>query len=302
MITILGGSGFIGQHLEKDLKLNYHVENLSLRDMENLAKIQNSDVVINLIGKAHDHKGVATERDYYYANYDLVKEIYDAFVKSNACLFIHVSSIAALEEEGSSNALIEGMDCKPVSWYGKSKRKAEEFLLSQDIPEGKKVIILRPTMVHGPGDKGNLTLLYSIISKGIPNPLAKYDNKRSFLAIDNFNFFVEKIIESYKTMPSGIYHMCDDEAISTSYIISCIGRITDKKVLNLKIPKWLMNGVASVGDFIPLPINTKRLSKLTSDLIVSNNKLKLALNIQKLPFNAIQGLETTIASFRSNKI
>src|SRR5690606_22921688 len=137
--------------------------------------------------------------------------------------------------------LIESMDCNPVSWYGKSKRKAEEFLLSQDIPVGKKVIILRPTMVHGPGDKGNLTLLYNIISKGIPNTLAKYNNKRSFLAIDNFNFFIEKIIENYKTMPNGIYHMCDDESLSISHIIDCIGRATNKKVVNLEIPKWIIS-------------------------------------------------------------
>lgn len=299
MITILGGSGFIGQHLEKDLKLNYNVENVSLRDLNNLSKIQGSDVIINLIGKAHDHKGEATERDYYFSNYDLVKEIYAAFIKSEAYLLIHVSSIAALEEEGSSNALTESMDCNPVSWYGKSKRKAEEFLLSQDIPKGKKIIILRPTMVHGPGDKGNLTLLYNIISKGIPNPLAKYDNKRSFLAIDNFNFLIEQIIEKHKLMSSGIYHMCDDVAISTSYIIECIGRSIDKKVLNLKVPKWIMHGIASVGDIVPLPINTKRLSKLTSNLIVSNNKLKGALAIERLPVDGMKGIEITIASFKN---
>lgn len=298
MITILGGSGFIGKHLEKDLKLNDHVDNVSLRDLANLSKIQDSSVVINLVGKAHDHNNEATERDYYYANYELVKEIYAAFIKSETALFIHVSSIAALEEEGSSNALIESMDCNPVSWYGKSKRKAEEFLLSQDIPEGKKVIILRPTMVHGPGDKGNLTLLYNIISKGIPNPLAKYNNKRSFLAIDNFNFFIEKIIENYKAMPNGIYHMCDDESLSISHIIDCIGRVTDKKVVNLEIPKWIISGIASIGDVVPIPLNTKRLNKLTSDLIVSNSKLKEALHIDKLPFTAEKGLEITIDSFR----
>lgn len=301
MITILGGSGFIGQYLEKDLKLNNHVENVSLRDLANLSKIQSSSVVINLVGKAHDHNGEATERDYYYANYDLVKEIYAAFVNSEASLLIHVSSIAALEEEGSSNALTENMDCNPISWYGKSKRKAEEFLLEQSIPEGKKVIILRPTMVHGPGDKGNLTLLYNIISKGIPNPLAKYNNRRSFIAIDNFNFFVEKIIENYKTIPNGIYHMCDDEPLSTCHIINCIGRVTGKKVMNLEVPKWIMSGIASLGDVVPIPLNTKRLSKLTSDLIVSNTKLKKAVNITELPFTAEKGLEITIASFKENK-
>ncbi|MDM1448000.1 NAD-dependent epimerase/dehydratase family protein [Myroides odoratimimus] len=297
-VLIFGSSGFIGQSLFHYLKSNFPITNSSLRDLNNLREVKTHDIIINLVGKAHDHKGEATERDFDYANYELVKELYKVFEQSDAKVFIHISSIAAIEETGSSNALTEEMGSNPQSWYGLSKRKAEEYLLNQDIPEGKKVIILRPTMVHGPGDKGNLTLLYKLISKGLPYPLAKFDNRRSFLSIDNFNFFIEEIINNIEHVDSGIYHICDDTPIATSSIISIIGKVTDKKVLNFTLPKGIVKSIAKVGDMVPIPLNSKRLSKMTSDLVVSNEKIKKALGIGNLPVSAEKGLEKTISSFK----
>ncbi|EHO09918.1 NAD-dependent epimerase/dehydratase family protein [Myroides odoratimimus] len=301
-ISIVGSTSFIGYCLKQYLiKLNLVVNDFSLRDRGNFDSIFTSEVIINLVGKAHDHKGLATERDFYYANCELLKELYTAFLKSDATLFIHISSIAALEERGSNNALSEDMDCNPISWYGQSKRKAEEYLLNQDIPEGKKVIILRPTMVHGPGDKGNLTLLYKLISKGLPYPLANFDNQRSFLSIDNFNFIIKEIIDKSEQIDSGIYHICDDETLATSSIISVISKVIEKKVFNFSLPKSIVKGIAKIGDIVPIPLNSKRLGKMTSNLVVSNNKIKKALGIEKLPVSAEEGLERTIRSFAARK-
>lgn len=297
-LLLFGASGFIGQNLSEFLSTDYNLKTSSLRDIGNLFKIQNSDVVINLVGKAHDHNGEATERDYYYANYDLVKEIFAEFIKSEASLLIHVSSIAALEEEGSNSELTETMDCNPVSWYGKSKRKAEEFLLEQTIPEGKKLIILRPPMVHGPGDKGNLRSLYKLISKGVPYPLASFNNQRSFISIDNFNYFIQEIIKGQNKIASGIYHISDDTSISTNSIINIIKKVENKNIPNVNLPKGLVKLIAKVGDVLPIPLNTIRLKKLTSNLVVSNKKIKTALNIIKLPLSAEEGLVKTIQSFK----
>ncbi|QBK77613.1 NAD-dependent epimerase/dehydratase family protein [Myroides odoratimimus] len=299
MIVVFGASGFIGMNMLSTLGKEFDIDSSSLRDLANVEKIYQNDIIINLVGKAHDHKGEATEQDFYYANYELVKELYTTFIKSDAKLFIHVSSIAALEENGRASILTEDMDCNPISWYGQSKRKAEEYLLSQDIPNGKKVIILRPTMVHGPGDKGNLTLLYKIISKGFPYPLAKFDNQRSFLSIGNFSFIISEIIKKSDIIDSGVYHICDDKAISTSTIISLIGEITGKKVSKLFIPKNIVKCIAKIGDFLPIPLNTNRLVKMTSNLVVSNNKIKSVLRINRLPIKAEDGMRETLISFNN---
>ena len=292
---ILGSSGFIGQNL---MKRNPNSEGVSLRDGNWKNQISDAEVIINLVGKAHDHKGTATEQDFYYANVDLAKEIFNEFLKSNAKLLIHISSIAAQEEFESSKPLKEENQCHPFSSYGKTKREAEEWLLQQNLPEKKKLIILRPPMVHGEGDKGNLGLLYKLISKGIPYPLASFDNKRSFISIDNFSYFINQIIENKELLENVIYHISDDEAVSTKEIIEIIKKVENNNTLNLSLPKVLVKFLAKIGDIIPLPLNTKRLKKMTSNLEVSNQKIKNALGITQLPISAKKGIEITIKSFK----
>lgn len=298
-IAIFGGSGFVGKNLIKTLHLKFDVHEVSLRSSSWQKTIdKETDIMINLVGKAHDHKGTATEKDYYFANVELAKQIVEEFKNSDAGLLIHVSSIAALEELGSDKPLEEVDGCHPVSLYGKSKREAEKLLLDNDLPENKKIIIIRPPMIHGPGDKGNLGLLYKMISKGIPYPLASFENDRSFLSIENFCYYVEKIIAKQREIPSGIYHVCDDEAVSTKEIIEIIGAVTNKKTVNLSIPKIIVQKMAKLGDRIPFPLNTKRLKKMTSNLLVSNKKIKMSLGIEQLPVSAKEGLIKTIKSFQ----
>ena len=292
---ILGSSGFIGQNL---IKRNPNSEGVSLRDGNWKNQISDAEVIINLVGKAHDHKGTATEQDFRYANVDLAKEIFNEFLKSNAKLLIHISSIAAQEEFESRNPLREEDECHPFSSYGKTKREAEEWLLQQNLPVEKKLIILRPPMVHGEGDKGNLGLLYKLISKGIPYPLASFDNKRSFISIDNFSYFINQIIENKELLENGIYHISDDEAVSTKEIIEIIKKVENNNTLNLSLPKVLVKFLAKIGDIIPLPLNTKRLKKMTGNLEVSNQKIKNALGITQLPISAKKGIEITIKSFK----
>lgn len=300
-VVVFGASGFVGSNLIHSYPT---MKGISIRDLNWRSQLyeSNSEVVINLIGKAHDHKGTSSKEDYHYANVSIVKEIFNEFLTSNAKLFIHISSLAALEEYSSSIPLVESDDCHPESWYGISKREAEEWLLNQGIPEEKKVIILRPPMIHGPGDKGNLGLLYNLISRGIPYPLSSFNNRRSFIAIDNFIFFIDQIIKKREKLDSGLYHISDNEYISTNEIISIIKEVTGKNVLNINFPKFLIKLLADIGDVIPIPLNNRRLKKMTSDLIVSNNKIKQAINIVALPLSAKEGLVKTVKSFHTSSV
>ncbi|WP_172915886.1 NAD-dependent epimerase/dehydratase family protein [Capnocytophaga canimorsus] len=294
-LVFTGGSGFIGQNLLKSFD-NTHGVSLRSSDWEN--ELKEADVIINLVGKAHNHKGIATEQDFRFANIELTKQIFNEFIKSKANLLIYVSSIASVEEFESFRLLDEEMPCNPFSFYGKTKREAEKWLLAQELPVGKKLIILRPPMVHGEGDKGSLKLLYNLISNGMPYPLSNFNNKRSFVSIDNFVYFIRKIIENYPKIESGIYHIADDEMITTKQIIEIIESVERKKVLNLKVPKFLIYSIAKIGDVVPIPLNTTRLKKMTGTLLVSNQKIKSALGIEKLPLSAKEGLEKTIRSFK----
>lgn len=300
-IILFGGSGFIGNNLLNELKRSHMALDISLRNKNWRDKLRGADVFINLIGKAHDHNKTATEAEFYQVNVGLAQDIFSVFIKSDAKLFIHISSLAALEEFESLKPLKEEDSCNPNSWYGKSKREAEKWLLEQRLPENKKLIILRPPMVHGPGDKGNLGLLYKLISRGIPYPLASFENKRSFISIDNFCFFIDELIKNEEKLISGIYHISDDELISTNQIIDIIKKVEKKNTPDLSLPKFFVKGLAKIGDIIPIPLNSLRLKKMTSDLMVSNQKIKSALGIEKLPLSAEEGLIKTIKSFKKEK-
>jgi len=297
-VIITGHSGFVGTNLSYYLdNQNVNISNVSLRNDEWKSKIdQNSDAVIHLAGKAHDTSDVSNPDEYYKVNRDLTIELFNEFLVSDIKKFFYFSSVKAAADT-VVDSLTEDVEPNPITHYGKSKIEAENYITNQKLPEGKKVYIIRPCMIHGPGNKGNLNLLYKLVEKGIPWPLAAFENKRSFLSIDNLNFLIHQMLN--KNIPSGIYNFADDKSISTNELISTINTALGKKAKLWKISKDLIEGVAGFGDKLHLPLNTERLKKLTESYVVSNQKIKSALGIEKLPFSAEEGLIKTIKSFKT---
>ncbi|MFW2475975.1 MAG: hypothetical protein ACN4EP_03620, partial [Sediminibacterium sp.] len=171
---------------------------------------------------------------------------------------------------------------------------AEKYLLSKKNYSNKNIYILRPSMIHGPGNKGNLNLLYKFIKKGIPYPLAAFDSKRSFLSIENFCFVIKELLIQ-KNVNSGIYHICDDEPISINTIIKIMSDNLNKPILMVKVPKYILKFIALLGDKLPFFLNTRRLNKMTENFLVNNDKVVKAIG-KPLPVSAIQGLKIAIDS------
>src|SRR5690606_9335837 len=197
---------------------------------------------------------------------------------------------------------VDGVLCeevlpKAVTPYGKSKLEAETYLLNQKLPEGKRLFIIRPCMIHGPGNKGNLNLLYKVVEKGIPWPLTAFENQRSFLSIDNLSYLIHQMLVN-KEVSSGIYHFADDEVLSTNQLIEIISTTLGKKPKLWNINANFIKSVVKIGNVLPLPLNSERLKKLTESYVVSNDKIKSTLGIKKLPLSAEEGLVKTIQSFR----
>jgi len=151
-------------------------------------------------------------------------------------------------------------------------------------------------MIHGPGNKGNLNLLYKVVSKRIPWPLGAFDNRRSFTSIDNLCFVIDSFVSG--DIKPGIYHMADDEPLSTNELIEVICEAMGRKAQIGYLPKKLMNGLAWMGGKLHLPLNPERLRKLTENYVVSNAKIKAALGIESMPITAREGLRRTIKSFQ----
>lgn len=302
-ILVSGLSGFIGTSWKKyldSIKSEWVIKPFDRDLIHNqillTAEFNKLQVVIHLAGKAHDLLNITSQDEYYKANTILTILLFDEFIKSDATIFIMLSSVKASADK-IENILTEIETANPITPYGKSKLLAEEYILSKAIPKGKRVYILRPCMIHGPGNKGNLNLLYKIVSMGLPWPLGAFENKRSFCSIDNLCFIIKDLIEK-ENIPSGIYNIADDDAISTNELVKMISESQDKKSIIWYTPKLIINTLSKLGDLLRLPLNSERLNKLTETYIVSNNKIKQAVN-KSLPVSAKEGLKKTFNSFKN---
>lgn len=298
VITITGTTGFVGTNLKDYLKTVCEIESMSVRYIFNQQFEIKTNALIHLAGKAHDLKKVSNPTDYYEANFELTKQLFDAFLISEATVFIFMSTVKAVSDE-VKGILSEDEIPNPKTHYGIAKYQAEEYILSQELPEGKRVYILRPCMIHGPGNKGNLNLLYQLVTKGLPWPLGAFENQRSFLSIENLCFVIKELLENEK-ISSGVYQVADDKPLSTNELIRLLGKSLGKNSRILNLSQNAMRSIAKFGDRLHLPLNSERLQKLTENYVVSNQKIVKAIG-KALPISSEQGLTITFNSFK-NKI
>ncbi|MEY2921554.1 MAG: hypothetical protein RL108_163 [Bacteroidota bacterium] len=293
MILLTGSTGFVGTSFIN----SFNSDDIVQYKRSDELKINTFSAVIHLAGKAHDLKKTSNPDEYYQVNTELTKTVFDAFLASDSKVFITLSSVKAVSDEVQGELNEEHIP-NPITHYGKSKLLAEQYILSKEIPEGKQVYILRPCMIHGPGNKGNLNLLYKLASKGIPWPLGAFENKRSFCSIDNLMFIIKELIER-EDISSGVYNIADDEALSTNNVISILAESQNKRAKIWNVSKGLIQSLAKLGDLIHLPLTTERLQKLTESYVVSNHKIKSAIG-KPLPVSAKDGLLKTFNSFHKS--
>ncbi|MBC7387695.1 MAG: NAD-dependent epimerase/dehydratase family protein [Opitutaceae bacterium] len=306
-ILLTGATGFVGQNFINYFstrKTNFHIFALSressqtnsgfitwLYNQTDFNKVlSDNDIyaVIHLAGKAHDIKNTSQAEEYFDVNYGITKNLFDAFANSQASKFIFLSSIKAVGDDQSyiSNALDLS---EPQTPYAKSKREAEKYIQNYVLSNGKSYYILRPTLIYGAGVKGNLATLIKFANKGLPYPFESFENKRSYLSVNNLSFIFIKLIENeYESMTLNI---ANEDAISTKELISIIYKALGKKPSSLSFPQGLIKTLAKMGDIIPLPINSEKLNKITSSFVVDTAEM-----IKKLGFSLPETTRGTISS------
>jgi len=315
-ILITGVHGFVGSNLVKALSKEHIIYGLDIispikegvrftfgwdyLDLKN--EIPEVDAIIHLAGKAHDTKNQTETDTYFKINRDLTIKVFDYFSSHpNIKKFVFFSTAKAAADR-VDGVLTEDVVPSPVGPYGESKIAAEQYILNTmksrpDEFKDRGVYVFRPCMIHGPGNKGNLNLLYNVVKKGIPWPLGAFENRRTFTSVENICFAVNGVLA--KEVESGIYNMGDDEALSTNELIEEICKSLGKKAHIWKLPKGVMIGVAKIGGALHLPLNSDRLQKLTENYVSSNEKIKKALGVAKMPVDARTGLQATLKSFKS---
>lgn len=325
-ILITGVHGFVGSNLVEYLKKEHVIYGIDIVRMnkDGLIKtyswddieqgnLPDCDAIIHLAGKAHDIKNKSLADEYFNVNVGLTKRIFDHFISSSARKFIFFSSAKAVADK-LKKVLTEDVVPNPVGPYGESKIKAEQYILSKynefltnqihsqenkcknhDVRTLKQVYILRPCMIHGPGNKGNLNLLIGVVQRGVPWPLGAFENKRTFTSIDNVTFLVNGLL--FEDAESGTYNIGDDNPLSTNELVGIICEVMGKRTRVVKVSPWIIKAIAKLGDLFCLPLSSDRLQKLTENYVASNDKIKKALRIEQMPVSSREGLVKTIRCF-----
>lgn len=301
-ILITGANGFIGRYLCKSFERDGIVLRKAVRNSKNKrntvnigditeqtswqAALKNIDTVIHLASKAHVlSNSQADILDYEKINIggatNLAMQCNLASVKH----FIYISSIGVNGCNTSGKPFNESDRPSPCDAYAETKFKAE-IEIRNVLNDNITLCIIRPPLVYGPGNPGNMKLLFNIAAKSIPLPLAGLKNKKSIIYVENLVSAVKLLCINRR---NGLYLISDNESISTSELLINIRDLLNNKAPIFKLPMFLLKSL-----FFLLGKSTQ-FKKLNAELLVSNDKLKKDLNWQP-PFTLSEGLRKTINS------
>lgn len=306
-ILLTGASGFVGQNIINELP------NARFVVFEHRSKVLDSDRIIhrissfeediptceiwiNLAGKAHDLSRVQSDEAYVEANVAFTQRVFAAFQQQKgAKLFIQLSSVKAIADDPAA-PINEDSQENPKTIYGKTKLQADRFLQEASVEIPKRVIILRPAMIYGPGNKGNLNALFSYCKSGLPYVLARFNGQRSYLSISNMLHIVEQCIHD-ESISSGVYCASDRETVRTNDLVQWIYDVLGLKPRMIAVPRFLVRVVARAGDYLPIPINSDTLKKIGTDYVVDSQKIQNLLK-SPLPIASQEGLKNTLRHFK----
>lgn len=259
-ILLTGSTGFVGTNLVKSLTLKSdYIVKSAVRHAVNKddgllfevgdinastdfeLPLKNTTVVVHCAARAHvmDDKEAEPLTLYREVNtagtVNLAKQAIDSGVKR----FIFISSIKVNGEGTLVGCPFKTEDNHaPEDDYGLSKSEAEKQLVALAKDSSMEVVIIRPTIVYGPGVKANFASLMRLVSKGIPLPFGSItQNKRSLVSINNLVDLIVTCIDHPKAA-NQVFLVSDDHDVSTAEMVRELAIALDKPTWQLPVPIW----------------------------------------------------------------
>ena len=207
------------------------------------AALAGNDVVIHSAARAHIMKDSVADplAEYRRVNVsgslNLARQAIDAGVKR----FIFISSIK-VNGEGTlpGNPYTADDPPQPQDPYGVSKSEAEQELRNLTRNSGMELVIIRPTLVYGPGVKANFFSMMSWLRRGIPLPFSLTRNKRSFVAVDNLVDLIVTCIEA-PAAANQTFLVSDGHDLSTNELLKAMGTALGRPARLFPFPVWLFS-------------------------------------------------------------
>jgi nucleoside-diphosphate-sugar epimerase len=316
---VTGSTGFIASHLIPLLiqqgwkvraairnptnKLPSEVSTANLGNIDGFTQweptLTDIDIVIHLAARAHilHDKAPNPEEEFLKVNIqgtaNLVKQSIAAGVKH----FIFISSIGAMATL-SDHPLTETSPCQPDTPYGRSKLQAEQALIELASQSSMTWTILRPTLVYGSGNPGNMERLIKLINRGLPLPFGLVNNRRSLLYVGNLVDAIATCL-THPNAKNQTFLVSDGQDLSTPELIRKIAYHLERPCHLLPVPPSLLKLAGHLGDTIeqstkhPLPLNRSTIDRLLGSLVVDSSHIRNTLNWAP-PYTVDEGLSKTL--------
>lgn len=290
-VLVTGATGFIGKILCRRLQMSGRTVRALVRSPGNGAwdeavscelgqeplpngALDGIDTIFHLAGVAHSWG--ASEILYRQVHVEGTRALLDASIKEGVKRFIFFSSVKAVADPPREKCVDEGWSAPPSDAYGRSKREAEELVLAAACNPEFHAVVLRPTLVYGPGVKGNLARIIQLVASRRSLPLPDTGNRRSMVHVDDL---VElALIAASSPVASGQCYIAADEGHhSTRELYMGLCTALGQSVPVWEVPEGLLRLVGQLGDLVggmlrqPLPVNSTMISRLLDSACYSGN-------------------------------
>ncbi len=253
------------------------------------------DLVIHLAARVHVMRETVDDplREFMRVNAEGTRNLARAASVEGVKKFIFLSSVKVNGEATYGRPFTAGDQPNTRDPYGISKFKAEEAI--KDVCADKKMgfCIVRPTLVYGPGVKGNFLRLLKWVDKGIPLPLGGVKNLRSMIYLENLIDALSALVEA-DDVRDEVFLISDDEDMSTPQLIRVIANAMGKKPRLVNLPPGILK---VMGTMIG---KADEVDRLTGSLCVDNEKIQNMLKWQP-PFSFEEGVNATVKWYRKER-
>lgn len=314
-ILITGANGFVASHLipfldQQGYQITAAVRHSRTQILPSVTFIDSGDIdgstnwqrtlngintVIHLAARAHilNDDTSNPEAEFLKINTEGTANLVRQSIQAGVKHFVFISSVGAMTTL-SNQPLTENFPCQPDTPYGRSKLEAEQALISLANQSNMTWTILRPTLVYGPGNPGNMARLIQLINRGLPLPFALVKNRRSFVYVGNLVDAIATCL-IHPNAKNQIFLISDGQDLSTPQLICKIAYYLGRPCNFLPVPPSLLKLVGYLGSTVqhlskrPISLNTSTIDRLLGSLIVDNNLIQTTLNWQP-PYTIDQGL------------
>ena len=310
-ITVIGGSGFVGTNLCRQLALkqqdfeiidlkmsNQFPEKCKIADVRDAETLRNSitgDVVVNLAAVHRDD--VRDKTEYQRTNVDGAENVALVCEEKGIDKIVFTSTVAVYgfaapgtDESGAIN---------PFNEYGRTKFEAEQKLRKWQALGDNSLIIVRPTVIFGEGNRGNVFNLLNQIASGKFLMVGKGENKKSMAYIGNIVAFLETCVTTQQKY--GVYNYVDTPDLTMNELVSQVrAKLNGKEGVGPRLPYWLGLILGYTADLVAkisgknLPVSAIRVKKFASSTEFKTAKADLDNFVA--PFNLSDGVQRTLQS------